>query len=154
MAGSSSSSSPDTEDIVFYAGANITNATPTLVNIPGLTFDVTPGWYVAEFYPLYNAAIAATGAGFDIGAGTAVHTNATLIAEISSTATVQQSFSSGSTAFNYSATASARTTLNRARVQVHFQVTTAGTMIPRFRSENAGLITLTAGSYVTYRRLT
>lgn len=138
---------------VFYNGANITNATATMQAIPALSFNVVPGWYVVKFYPFYNAVNTATGAGFNLGSGTAVRTNQTLKAEIHNTTTASQEFNYSSLAQDYTNTASPRTTDNRAYVEAHFQVTTAGTIIPMFRSENTGLITLRAGSYLTYEKI-
>ena len=138
---------------VFYSGANITNATATMVAIPALSFNVVPGWYRVKFYPFYNAATTATGAGFNLGSGTAVRTNQTLKAEIHTTTTAMQIFDYSSLAQNYTNTASPRTTDNRAYIEAHFQVTTAGTIIPMFRSENTRLITLRAGSYLTYEKI-
>lgn len=138
---------------VFYNGANITNATATMQPIPALSFNVVPGWYRVKFYPFYNAVNTATGAGFNLGSGTAVRTNQTLKAEIHTTATTMQVFNYSSLAQNYTNTASPRTTDNRAYIEAHFQVTVAGTIIPMFRSENTGLITLRAGSYLTYEKI-
>lgn len=140
-------------DRVFYNGANILKNNNVMQAIPALSFNVVPGWYVVKFYPFYNAANTATGAGFNLGSGTAVRTNQTLVAEISNTATAKQQYNYASLAQNYSNTASPRTTDNRAYIEGHFQVTTAGTIIPMFRSENTGLITLRAGTYLTYEKI-
>jgi hypothetical protein len=88
-----------------------------------------------------------------LGSGTAVRTNQTLKAEIHTTATAMQVFNYSSLAQNYTNTASPRTTDNRAYIEAHFQVTVAGTIIPMFRSENTKLITLRAGSYLTYEKI-
>lgn len=138
---------------LFYNGPNITNATATMVAILALSFQVQTGWYKVKFYPFYNAATTTTGAGFNLGSGTAVRTNQTLKAEIHTTTTAMQVFDYSSLAQNYTNTASPRLTDNRAYIEAHFQVTTAGTIIPMFRSENTGLITLRAGSYLTYEKI-
>lgn len=138
---------------VFYNGANITNATTTMVAIPALSFNVVPGWYRVKFYPFYNSAAITTGAGFNLGSGTAIRTNQTLLAQIHRTATAISFYNYPNLAQNYTATASPRTTDNRAYVEGHFQVTTAGTIIPMFRSETTSLITLRAGTYLTYERI-
>ncbi len=127
----------------------VTNNTVTMSLISGLTLNLNIGTYKIEFIPLYNVNATTTGVGFNFQGGTAVLNNYSFdsIINSSSTADFNNNYSTKNQDFTTSQTP--RLNSNRATIIAEFTVTTAGTLIPAFRSEvTGGTVTLIQGSYI------
>lgn len=140
-----------TEIVVLWA--NVTNSTITMTDIPWLILNLEEWWYIVEFVPFYNVNATTTGTWWNFGSWTAVISNYSFRSELPSTATANYVNNYASRSQNYTTAQTSRLTDNRWTIKAEFQVTTAGTLIPRFRSEVAWwLVTLRAWSYIKYTK--
>lgn len=145
---------PTTLPTYITLWANVTNNTVTMSPIAWLTMTLATGWYRVEFTPLYNVNATTTGTGWNFQWGTAVLSNYSFRSILPSTATASHFNNYVSRSQNFTTAQTSRTTDNRWTIIAEFQVTTAGTVIPHFRSEVAWwLVTLRTWSIVKIEKL-
>lgn len=134
--------------------ADVGNSTIAMQPIPEFTITLPIGDYALEFVPLYNVSATNVGTGWNLQGGTAVLTNYSFMSVLSSSATAAYSHFYTSRSQNFTTAQTSRTLGNRGSILFNFTVTTAGTVIPHFRSEVAGgLVTLRAGSYIIINKV-
>ena len=140
---------------VIVLSSNVVNSTITMADITDLTMNLGLWWYRVEFTPFYNVNATTTGTGWNFWSWTAVITNYSFRSTLSSTATATFVNNYVSPTQDFTTTQTSRVNDNRGTIIAEFQVTTAWTLIPRFRSEIAVLngVTLKAWSYITYRKI-
>lgn len=137
------------QETIVPLRSDITNSTITMTDITWLTMTLWIGWYRVTFVPFYNVNATTTGTWWNFGSWTAVITNYSFRSELPSTATANYVNNYVSRSQGFTTAQTSRTTDNRWTIVAEFQVTTAWTLIPRFRSEVAGwLVTLRIWSYI------
>lgn len=144
----------DTYKIFLYS--NFTpNNTATMLPITPLTFIVQEGgWYEIEFNTRYDVNATTTGTGWNFEGGTAVITNYSFRSDFASTATANYNNNYVARNQNFTTAQTSRLSDNEGRISIKFKVTTAGTIIPYFRSEIAGgSVTLKEGSYILVKKI-
>lgn len=135
-------------------GNSRANNTVTMAPIPELELTLDVGWYRVEFVPHYNVNATTTGTGWNFQGGTAALSDFCFNAESSSSATAEYNNYYVSRSQNWTTAQTSRVNNNRAVIVADFQVTTAGTIIPYFRSEVAGgSVTLLPGSFMRAEKL-
>lgn len=139
----------DKQETTISLQSDITNSTITMTDIPWLTMTLWVGWYRVTFVPFYNVNATTTGTWWNFGGWTAVITNYSFRSQLASTATANFVNNYVSRSQDFTTAQTSRLTDNRWTIVAEFQVTTAWTVIPRFRSEVAGwLVTLRRWSYI------
>jgi len=139
----------DKQETTISLTADITNSTITMIDIPWLTMTLWVGWYRVTFVPFYNVNATTTGTWWDFWWWTAVITNYSFRSQLPSTATANYLNNYVARNQNFTTAQTSRINNNRWTIVAEFQVTTAWTVIPRFRSEVAGwLVTLMIWSYI------
>lgn len=134
--------------------ADVGNSTITMQPISEFTITLPVGDYALEFVPLYNVSATNVGTGWNLQGGTAVLSNYSFMSELSSVATAAYHNFYTSRNQDFATVQTSRTLDNRGVIRFNFTVTTAGTVIPHFRSEAAGaLVTLRAGSYIIINKI-
>jgi hypothetical protein len=134
--------------------ANTTNATTTMQPINGLSMTITSiGWYRLEFCPLYDVSNPAVGTGWNLQGGTAVLADYSYRAIFPRTSSQNYQNNYSLRNQNYTVPETSITTNNRGTIIADFRVTTVGTIIPFFRSENTGLVTVKTGSFIRLEKL-
>lgn len=139
---------------IIKLAADIGNSTITMQPISEFTITLSVGDYAIEFIPLYNVSATNVGTGWNLQNGTAVLSNYSFMSVLSSTATAAYHNFYTSRNQDFATVQTSRTLDNRGVIRFNFTVTTAGTVIPHFRSEAAGaLVTLRAGSYIIINKV-
>lgn len=142
-----------TDEIKYFLNTDVSNNTINRVDIMGLTMNLEVGWYRVEFVPFYNVNATTTGIGFDFASGTATLTNYSFRSILPSTSTANYNNNYVARNQNFTVAQTSRINDNRGTIIVEFQCTVAGTLIPRFRSETTGLVTLKTGTYIVVKKI-
>jgi len=138
----------------LFLNTDVSNNTITMSPISEFTINLDLGWYKIEFTPFYNVNATTTGTGWNFQGGTCGVQNYSLRSYFSSTSTVNYNNNYVSRSQNFTTAQTSRLTDNRGTIIVEFECTTAGTLIPYFRSEIEGaLVTLRSGSYLTVTKI-
>jgi len=139
---------------ILFLDSNITNNTITMQPVSGLTANLDVGWYKIEFTPFYDVNATTTGTGWNFEGGTAIISNYCFRSTLPSTATANYENNYVARNQNFTTAQTSRIADNRGTIIAEFEVTTAGTIIPFFRTEIAGgLVTLKRGSYLIVTKL-
>jgi len=138
---------------VFLKNDLITTSTD-MIDISELEINLEVGWYRLELVPLYNAS-SSDGTGWNFGNGTAVITNYSFVSRQSGTNATNAGFFRYYSSPNqdFSTTATSRVNNNRAYIITEFEVTSPGTIIPRFRTNSGNQVNLRVGTYLRYKKL-
>lgn len=135
-------------------GNSRVNSTVIMAPIPELELTLDIGWWRVELVPHYNVNATTTGTGWNFQGGTAALSNFSLKAESPSSATAEYDNYYVSRSQDWTTAQTSRVNNNRAVIVADFQVTSAGTIIPYFRSEVAGgAVTLLPGSFMRAEKL-
>jgi hypothetical protein len=141
-------------DEVVITTTNVVNTTNILQPIPELTINFTElGWHEIRFLPLYDSVATNQGAGFNMQGGTAIYSNPTLLGGIPANLNSTTIFNLNNLTSSFTSGSSPSTANNRAEIVISLKVLSLGTLIPHFRAESTGPITIKEGSYCIIKKL-
>ena len=141
-------------EYIVVLWSNVTNNTISMVDISWLSVNLSTWRYRVEFVPFYDVNATTTWTWWNFWSWTCILNSYSFISTLPSTATASYSNFYVSRTQDFTTAQTSRTTDNRWVIIADFNVTTAWTFIPRFRSEVAWwLVTVKSWSYMIVKKI-